>query len=88
MEVKIFKSKSFFVGCMYRTPNSSLYMRKDFNKNLNGMLAKVNNVSMETFLLGFINVDYVVKSSHKEIKEFFSQKRLYHKSFTIEFERS
>ena len=71
MEVKIFKSKSVFVGCMYRPPNSSLYMRKDFNKNLNGMLAKVNNVSIETLLLGFINVDYVVKSSHKEIKEFF-----------------
>ena len=35
------------------------------------MLTKVNKDSMETFLLGDINVNYLVKSSHKEIKELF-----------------
>ena len=35
------------------------------------MLTKVNNLSMETFLVGYINVNYLVKSSHKEIKELF-----------------
>ena len=35
------------------------------------MLTKVNKVSMETFLVGDINVNYLVKSSHKEIKELF-----------------
>ena len=35
------------------------------------MLTKVKIVSMETFLLGDINVNYLVKSSHKEIKELF-----------------
>ena len=35
------------------------------------MLTKVKKVSMETFLLGDINVNYLVKSSHKEIKELF-----------------
>ena len=71
MEVDIFKSKSFLVGCIYRPPDSSSYLRKDFNKNLNEMLTKVNNLSTETFLLGDINVNYLVKSSHKEIKELF-----------------
>ena len=71
VEVDIFKSKSFLVGCIYRPPDSSSYLRKDFNKNLNEMLTKVNNLSMETFLLGDINVNYLVKSSHKEIKELF-----------------
>ena len=35
------------------------------------MLTKVNKVSVEMFLLGDINVNYLVKSSHKEIKELF-----------------
>ena len=71
VEVDIFKSKSFLVGCIYRSPDSSSYLWKDFNKNLNEMLTKVNNLSMETFLVGYINVNYLVKSSHKEIKELF-----------------
>ena len=35
------------------------------------MLTKVNNFSLEPFLPGDINVNYLVKSSHKEIKELF-----------------
>ena len=35
------------------------------------MLTKVKKVSIETFLLGDINVNYLVKSSHKEMKELF-----------------
>ena len=69
VEVEIFTGKSFLVGCIYRPPDSSSYLRKDFNKNFKEMLTKVNNVSMETFLLRDINVKYIVKSSHKEIKE-------------------
>ena len=42
VEVDIFKSKSFLVGCIYRPPDSSSYLRKDFNKNLNEMLTKVS----------------------------------------------
>ena len=68
VEVDIFKGKSFLVGCIYRPHDSSSYLRKDFNKNHNEMLTKVNKVSMETFLLGDININYLVKLSHKEVK--------------------
>ena len=71
VKVDIFKSKSFLVGCTYRPLDSSSYLRKDFNKNINEMLTKVNNLSMETILLGDTKVNYLVKSSHKEIKELF-----------------
>ena len=57
--VKVF----LLVGCIYRSPDSSSYLRRDFNKNLNEMLTKVNKVSTETFLLGDINVNYLVKST-------------------------
>ena len=51
VEFEIFIGKRFLVGFMYRPPDSSSYLRKDFNKNLNEMLTKVNNVSLEKFLL-------------------------------------
>ena len=34
VEVDIFKSKSFLVGGIYRHPDSSSYLREDFNKIL------------------------------------------------------
>ena len=71
MEVDIFKGKNFLVGCIYRPHDSSSYLQKDFNKNHNEMLTKINKVSMETLLLGDININYLVKLSHKEIKELF-----------------
>ena len=71
VEIDIYKGKNFLVGCIYRPPDSSNYLSKDFNKHLNEMLTKVNDVSMETFLLGDINVNYLTKSSHKEIKHIF-----------------
>ena len=71
MEADIFKGKSFLVGCIYRPHDSSSYLQKDFNKNHNEMLTKINRVSMEMLLLGDININYLVKLSHKEIKELF-----------------
>ena len=69
VKADIFKGKSFLIGCIYRASDSFGYLRRDFNKNLN--TNKVNKVSMETFYLGDINVNYLVKSSDKEIKELF-----------------
>ena len=71
VEVDIFQGKSFLFGCIYRLSDSSSYLRKDFNKNLCEILTKINKVFMETFLLGDINVNCLVKSSHKEIEELF-----------------
>ncbi|XP_057302789.1 uncharacterized protein LOC130636955 [Hydractinia symbiolongicarpus] len=41
------------------------------------MLIKVNTLSMETFLLGDINANYNVKSSHKELKEIITSQGFY-----------
>ena len=68
-QIELFKG--FLVGCIYRQPDSSNHLRKNFNKLLNEMLTKVNEVSMETFLLGDININYFTKSNHIEIKDIF-----------------
>ena len=71
VEIEIFKGKNFVVGCIYRPPDSSNYLNKEFNNFLNEMLSKVNKISMETFLLGDINVNFLTKSNNKEIKNIF-----------------
>lgn len=76
VEGKTFKGENFLVDCMYGPQDSSSYLQKDFNKNLNKMLTKINNKSVDMFLLGVININYLVKSSHKEIKELFMTHRL------------
>ena len=64
MEVDLLKVKVFLLVAFVDPPppDSSSYLRKDFNKNFNEMLTKLNNVSMETFLLGDISVNYLMKS--------------------------
>lgn len=72
IEIDILNSKNLLVGCMYRPPDSSAYLNKDFNNNLDEMLSRVNNNSLETFLLGDINANYLQKASHKELKNILS----------------
>ncbi|XP_057299399.1 uncharacterized protein LOC130630019 [Hydractinia symbiolongicarpus] len=74
----IYKNRTKGVGgCIYRPPDSSNYLPKDFNKFFKDMLIKVNTLSMETFLLGDINANYNVKSSHKELKEIIKSQGFY-----------
>eukprot|EP00794_Sanderia_malayensis_P006429 gene6429-7160_t len=71
VEVELFKAKNVLVGCIYRPPDTSNYLRKDFNKLLNDMLTKVNLISVGIFLLGDINVNFLTNANHKEIKSIF-----------------
>ena len=57
---------------MYRPPDSSAYLYKDFNSALEKMLTTVNKNCLETLLLGDINVNYLQKTSHKDLKNIFS----------------
>ena len=45
LEIRPKDSKTFLVGIMYRPPDSSKYLSKDFNIHLNNMLSKVSERS-------------------------------------------
>ena len=47
IEIDILKGKNFLVGCIYRPPESSLYLPKDFNTHLSEMVTKVSNTNLE-----------------------------------------
>ena len=69
IEIFPVKAKSFLVGCIYRPPDSSLYHLKDFNKLFECMLSIVNELKMETILMGDMNINYLKKSDHQELKD-------------------
>ena len=52
---------------MYRPPDSSKYLGKDFVSHLNGMLSKLLENSKEIILMGDFNVAFL-KQENKELK--------------------
>ena len=67
LEVRPSHSNSFLLCMMYRPPESSKYLSKDFNTHLHEMLAKASEKSQETILLGDLNVDFL-KHDNKDLK--------------------
>ena len=49
-------SKSFLVGSCYRPPDGSKYLHKNFNKIFHDMLTIINETSLETIIIGDLNL--------------------------------
>ena len=62
------KTKSFLIGIVYRSPDSSKHLCADFNCKFESMLSTVSSEDKECILTDDINCNYLVPSDHKEIK--------------------
>ena len=62
-------AKSFLIGCIYRPPDSSLYLPRNWFELLSNMLLRVNDLEMEAIFLGDVNINYLKKTEHREIKD-------------------
>ena len=62
------KAKSFIIGVIYRPPDTSKYLAKNFTMLLNEMLTKVNDESKEMIITGDVNVNYLDNKCNKEFK--------------------
>ena len=71
LEILLKNSKNFLLAIMYRPPDSSSYLPKDFIVSLNDSLLNVESESIETVLMGDINVNHLVKKNC-ETKDLFS----------------
>ena len=65
-------SKGILIAIMYRPPDRSKYLRKDFNTRLNSMLTKATEECKETLILGDANVNFIIEKDNKELKSVFS----------------
>ena len=72
LEIIPAKSKSFLLAVMYKPPEGSRYLQSNFINLLNDMLSLATKSNKETIIMGDLNVNYLDKSDHKEIKSVFN----------------
>ena len=68
IEVLFPKSKGFLIGFIYRPPDSSKHLPKNFNCKLESMLTNISSENKECILTEDMNCNYLVNSDHKELK--------------------
>ena len=56
---------------MYKAPDSSIRLSKNFTPNLAAKLQNINRENKEVIIMGDINIDYLKKDDHKVIKDIF-----------------
>ena len=69
--IEIFQAKanSFIVGAVYRPPETSKSLPRNFNDIFNNNLVTVNNTNKEAILLGDINANFLDRNSCKDLKQ-------------------
>lgn len=58
LEIFINKSKSFLISSIYKPPEGSKYLLKDFDESFDKMLSNVTSTKMEVILMGDCNVNF------------------------------
>ena len=69
IEILLQKCKGFLVGNIYRLPDGSKYLDKDFDPKLDDMLDSLMADEKEVLLLGDPNCNYQVQDYHKDSKQ-------------------
>ena len=65
--------KSFLICVLYRPPDGSKYLNAKFSDLLHTMLTKANSKGNEFILTGDMNVDFLKKNNHRELKAILQQ---------------
>ena len=68
-------AKSFLIGCIYRLLDSSLNLSRNHFEQFSNMLLNVNDLEIETILLGDVNINYLKKTENREIKDMIELQR-------------
>ena len=76
LEMKPIKSSSYLIGIIYRPPASSKHLPKNVNDSFDEMLKKSCESSLETILMGDVNVNYLVSEDGKDLKSIISSNGL------------
>ncbi|CAB4032074.1 Hypothetical predicted protein, partial [Paramuricea clavata] len=71
-EIRPKSSKGILIASVYRPPDSSKHLNKDFNELFNSMLTKAMSESKETILLGDMNANFLDNKDNKDLKSIFN----------------
>ena len=65
-------SKGILIASVYRPPDSSKHLNKDFNKLFDNMLTKALSELKETILLGDMNANFLDNKDNRDPKSIFN----------------
>ena len=68
IEILLKNSKSFLISTVYRPPDTSIYLYKNFNEDFNCSLLKASSECKEIIALGDFNINYNKRKEHCEFK--------------------
>lgn len=71
IEVLLPKLRGILVGNIYRPPDSSAYLSKDFNDKLTEILSIVLAENKEVLILGDLNCNFLEPNAQKQVKQIF-----------------
>ena len=73
IEIFPHNAKSFFflLSTIYRPPEGSRYLFKNFNTLLNDTLNVISSKRKECTVMGYSNINYLDKNNHNDIKDIF-----------------
>ena len=72
LELSFKNAKKFLLAVIYRPPDSSKYLSKDFVKAITEKIQTVQKENKETIIVGDINCDYSNPEDHCDIKTLFN----------------
>jgi len=71
LEIILKHSKSYLIGILYRPPDNSKHLHKNFLEKLSNTLSIIGNSNKETIILGDINANYLDNRNHIPLKQLF-----------------
>ena len=71
IKVLLPKSRGILVGNIYRPPDSSAYLSKNFNDKLTEILSIVLAKNKEVLILGDLNCNFLEPNAQKQVKQIF-----------------
>ena len=63
--------KGILIATIYRPPDTSKYLHKDFNAVFNSMMTKASGESKEMIILGDMNINFLMPGDNKDLKSVF-----------------
>ena len=73
VEIRLKNTKPFIFGTIYKPPDSSKHLPKNFNFFLSKTLQSIDSEKRESIIMGDMNVNYLIENDHEVIKDIFTE---------------
>ena len=72
VKIRLKNTKPLIFGTIYKPPDSSKHLPKNFNFFLSKTLQSIDSEKRESIIMGDMNVNYLIENDHEVIKDIFT----------------